>query len=460
MRTFSVLVVGGGPAAITIAKTIQNKMKVGIVRPEDHSMIYCAMPYAIEGLLPFEKTLKKDTIVTDAKAELIRDKVIKVNFDAKTVVTGKSGAIGYEHLVIATGATPVLPPIEGHNLKGVMTFKTEEDLKMIMELVDRGLKKAVVVGAGAIGVELAQSLNKRRVETHLIDMADYVLPNMVDYEFAEEAQESLIESGIHLHLRSKVKALKGIESVEEVLLENSQAIHFDKSDDCSETENNTLSSLVVFVVGMKPAVDLFEETELKIERDGIVINSKMETNIKDVYAIGDCCQYTSGITGEVLSGKLATNAVPMGRMLAFNLLGQDREYPGFFNGAATKIDHHFIGSTGLSEKTARNSFDVEVGYAEFTTAFPIMPSAKKVRLKLIADKKTRRVVGGQLISGEPVADKVDKITMAIQYGVTLEQLVNFSYAAQPYQSFYPAHNLIVKAAEEILSKIALSDEVQ
>ncbi|MBW2593325.1 MAG: FAD-dependent oxidoreductase, partial [Deltaproteobacteria bacterium] len=457
MDKFDLLIIGGGPAAITIAKNIQDKMKVGIIRPEDHSMIYCAMPYAVEGLLSLEKTLKKDALVTDSKAELIRDKVVKVNFDAKTVKTEKSGEIAYDKLIIATGASPVWPHVEGYNLKGVMTFKTEEDLKKVIERVDNGLKKAVIVGAGAIGIELAQALNERKVETHLVDMADYVLPNMVDYGMVEEAQESLIKSGIHLHLKRTVTSLKGIEKVEGVLLDNDHIIHFDQLDDCSDAENNRLSGLVVFAVGMRATVELFGDTELEIQRDGIVVNNKMETNIKDVYAIGDCCQFTSGITGEVLSGKLATNAVPMGRVVANNLLGKDSVYPGFFNGAATKINNYFIGGTGFSENNAKKFFDVEVGYAEFTTAFPIMPSAKKVRLKLIADKKTHKIVGAQLVSGEPVADKVDTITMAIQYGITVEQLVNFSYASQPYQSFYPAHNLIVKASEDILNKITHPD---
>ncbi len=454
MNKFDVLVIGGGPAAITLVANIKDKMKVGIIRPEDHSMIYCAMPYAIEGLLSLEKTFKKDTLVTDAKAELIRDEVIKVNFNSKVLQTMKNGEIAYEKLVIATGASPIIPPVEGHNLNGVMTFKTEEDLKTIIKLVDNGLEKAVIVGAGAIGIELAQSFNARKVETHLVDMADHILPNMVDYELVEEAQESLVKSGIILHLKSKVKAIKGAERIENIVLDNQQIIHFDQLDSCSETNANSNSSLVLFAVGMKPNLEIFKDTNLKIGKDGIVINNKMETNIKDVFAIGDCCQFTSGITGEILSGKLATNAVPMGRVLANNLLGgKYRVYPGFFNGSATKINDYFIGGTGLTEKAANKFLDIEVGYAEFTTSFPIMPNAKKVKIKLIADKKTHKIVGGQFVSGEPVVDKVDKITMAIQYGITLEQLLEFSYAAQPYQSFFPAHNPIVKAAEEILDKI-------
>ncbi len=457
MKKFDILVIGGGPAAITIAKIIQDRKKVGIIRPEDHSMIYCAMPYAIEKLLPIEKTLKKDALITGAQAELIRDKAIEVDFSAKTVKTEKNGVIAYEKLIIATGASPVFPPIPGHDLEGITTFKTEDDLKKIINLVDNGLKKAVVVGAGAIGVELAQALNERKVETHLADIADYILPNMADYGMVEEAQESLIKSGINLHLKSKVTELRGNGHVKEVILGNMQIIHFNHLDNCSEADKDTIPGLVVFAVGMRPSIELFKDTELKIERDGIIINNKMQTNIKDVYAVGDCCQFTSALTGQVLSGKLATNAVPMARLLANNLLGENRTYPGFYNGAATKINEYYIGGTGFSEKAAQDLFDIEIGYAEFTTAFPVMPSAKKIRLKLIADKQTHKIIGGQVVSGRPVADKIDKITMAIQYGITLEQLTSFSYASQPYQSFYPAHNPMVKAAEEILNKLKVSD---
>ncbi len=453
MNKYDILVIGGGPAGITIAKTIQGKQSVAIIRPEDHSMIYCAMPYAIEGLLPIGKTLKKDAIVTDAKATLIRDTVTHINFQEKTVSTEKNEKISYNKLVIATGATPVLPPVPGINLAGIKSFKTEDDLRGILNLVDGGLKKAVVVGAGAIGIELAQAFNEKKIETHLVDMANSILPNMVDYGIVEDTQEALIKSGINLHLKSKVTSLKGHESVEEVLLENGRIIHFDSLDQCSETGAKITNGLVVFAVGMKPVVDLFKDTDLDIQKDGIVVNDKMETNIKDVFAAGDCCQFTSGISGKVISGKLATNAVPMARVLANNFLGQKQTYPGFFNGTATRIGDFYIGGTGFSEKTAEKLYDIETGYAEFTTIFPIMPGAKKIRLKLIADKKTHKILGGQFVSGEPVADKVDKITMAIQYGITLEELVNFSYSAQPYQSFYPANNLIVKAAGEILKKL-------
>jgi NADH dehydrogenase/NADH oxidase (H2O2-forming) len=277
MKKLNLVIIGGGPAAITIAKTIQDKMNISVIRPEDHSMIYCAMPYAIEKLVSFEKTLKKDELVTDAKAKLIRDTVTNVNFENKTITT-KSNKISYDKLIIATGATPILPPIEGCNLSNVMTFKTENDLKKIIELVDNGLQKVVVIGAGAIGIELAQAFNKREIETHLVDMAESILPNMVDIEMIADAQESLIRSGINLYLKSKVESLKGNENVDAVILGNERIINLTNDDSCTETSNkNKISSLVVFTVGMKPTIEIFKNTKLKTERDGIVINNKMET---------------------------------------------------------------------------------------------------------------------------------------------------------------------------------------
>jgi len=454
MKQYEVLSIGGGPAGITIAKILGKKIKVGVIRPEDHSMIYCAMPYVIENILPFEKTLKQDKIVTEAGADLIRDTIVKVNFNEKTV-TGESGeSYAYKKLIIASGANPIHPKIEGYDLKGVYTFKTETELSNVLDSIKNGLKKALVIGAGAIGIELAQALNHAGVETHLVDMTANILPNLLDYEMAEEATEQLIKTGIHLHLNSKIKALKGKEFVEKVEIEHGLIINLHDADECSEHEElNNIPSMVVFAVGMTPTIDYLKDTELEIGRSGVIINDKMETNIEDVYAVGDCAEYISGIDGKVSLGKLATNAVPMARLLAKNILGDDRKYKGFYNGAATKIAKLYAGGTGFTEKAAKEKFEIIVGYSKLTTAFPVMPFAKMVKMKIIIDKNNLQVIGGQVISELPVTDKVDLITMAIQNKTNIKDLAGFSYSAQPYQSFFPANNLLVACAEDIISKL-------
>jgi NADH dehydrogenase/NADH oxidase (H2O2-forming) len=398
-----------------------------------------------------EKTFKKDELVTSTGAELIRDTVTKVEFEAKKVFTASGEEYRYEKLVIATGASPFLPPVPGKDLEGVMTFKTEADLRKILAGTENGLRRAVVVGAGAIGIELAQALKSVGIETHLVDMEAQVLPNLVDGDIAKEAQERLAVMGINLHLGERVTALKGEKAVRELVFDSGKSIKLD-SDENSDPVGQE-SGVVVFAVGVKPDVNLFSGTGLEIGPDGILVNERMETNINDVYAAGDCVQFTNAITGEITNGKLATNAVPMGRVVAKNLLGENATYKGFFNGAATKVEDLFIGGTGLSEKSAAGKFDTVTGRAELTTMFPIMPGASKVRLKLIADSTTGRILGGQVSGGTPVADKVDIITMAVQNGLTIEDAAMFSYSSQPYQSFFPADNLLVAAAQDAREKL-------
>lgn len=455
MIKYDIIVIGGGPAGITLAKLLGKKKKIAIIRPENYSMIYCAMPYAVEGLFPIEKTFKKDGLVIDAGAELIRSTVSAVDFEEKIITLEDDKKIQYEKLIIATGATPFIPPIKGTDLEGVTGFKTEEDMREILHYLDMGIKNAIVVGTGtgAIGIELALSLNKRGLKVHLVDMAGSLLPNMVDPEIVTSVREEFVRSGVSLHLNAKVAEIHGKKYAQHIILDNGDKIHFDKIENCNITSKENFTGMVVFSTGMKPEVSLFKGSDLKIEKDGIIVNEKMETNLPDVYAVGDCTQFYSGITKLPFSGKLATNAVPMAKILGFNLLGQNRKYQGFFNGAATKVGKYFIGGTGLSERNAKiYGIETICSYSEVTTKFPIMPGAKRVHLKLIVEKNTQKLIGAQILSEEPVADKIDMLTLAIQNELTAEKLAQLSYSAQPYQSFYPAANLLVLAAEEILKQ--------
>jgi len=446
MKKHELIVIGGGPAGITLAKML-GKSDIAIIRPENASMIYCAMPYVIEGLIPHQDTLKGDNLVTDNGGVLIRDEVLKIDFEGKALQMKSGESYEYGKLIIATGAVPFIPPVPGSKIKGVMGFKTEEDLDTINQLVNSGLKRAVVVGAGAIGIELVQALNDRNVEVHLVDMAASVLPNLIDEDMSNAVREELENQGIHLHLGVKVTEVRGTDSAEGVVLDTGDFINIAGHDG--------VGGLVVFAAGTRPEISLVENSTLEVGRDGILINNKMETNLSDVYAVGDCTQFTSGITGEITPGKLATNAVPMAKVLGFNLLGGDRQYPGFYNGAATKVGHFYIGGTGLTESSAKKAgYDFVTGNSTVTTKFPIIPGAKKKHLKLVVDRATRRILGAQIVSEEPVVGRIDLITFAIQMESTVEDLSALSYASQPHQSFYPAANIVVLAAEDIRKKLA------
>ncbi len=439
------LIIGGGPVGIQAARMLKNnrpESSVTVLRPEEFSVIYCAIPYVIEGILEPSAIAKKDELLTEVGAELIKASARKIDFNAHLVTLEDGRQIEYSKLLIATGARPFVPPIKGHDLKNVFTVKTADDTRKIQEAATRA-NKAVVIGAGAIGIEQAQAIKALGREVHLVDMAQFPLSAMIDEEFGKIIIEKLAGEGIIWHGSAALSELTGTECVEKVVLANGNSIELDGQSD-----------MVIVSAGVKPELGLFAETGLEMEKDGIIVNASMRTNIEDVFAAGDCVHYWSGIDGRPIGGKLATNAVPMAKVAAKSMLGRKAEYQGFFNGAATCVGELRVGGTGFTETLAKaRGFETITGFGQTTSRFPIMPGAKKVQVKLVADVATGKLLGGQVIGYEAVAEKVDVITLALQHQLKLEDLAQLSYSAQPWQTFYPANNAIVMAAEDALKKL-------
>jgi len=446
-----VLVIGGGPAAITFTNAYKDLVPdadVTVLRPERHSMVYCAIPYAIEGLFEAQKVFKRDALVTDSGATLVRRAAVRVDLDARQVVDDAGDTYSAETLVLATGASPALPPLPGVEGENVYTVKTQEDMEALIECVGNEPRRAVVVGAGAIGIEQAQAYATRGIETFLVDIASHVLPAMLDREMSEGVEGTLDDHGVTLLLSRQVSELRLEDGrVSRVMLSRGEPIDLDPRRD-----------FVCFAVGMRPDVALYEGQGLEIARDGIVVDSGMRTNLPHVYAIGDCCAGVSLVDDGPLSGKLATNAVPMAKIAARVLAGVEDEYPGFVNGAATSAYEQRVGATGFTEKAARErGFDTVVGWGETTVLFPMMPDPGVLKVKIVADAHDLRVLGGQIASTYPVTDKIDILSLAIQQRMTLRGLAALSYSAQPWQSHLPARSAIVEACENALEAYGDAD---
>ncbi|MBN1880484.1 FAD-dependent oxidoreductase [bacterium] len=438
-----VVIIGGGPAGITFAnqyKKLKPEAEIVMYRPEAHSMVYCAIPYAIEGLFDPSKVFKRDEIVTDSGIELMRKSVKHVDLEQKQITDEDGGTLEYRQLFIATGASPFRPRIPGIDAKNVFTVKTEEDMYGIIERIKTGTRKAVVVGAGAIGIEQAQAYRARGIETWLIDIASHVLPNMIDRNIADTLQVTLNDLGIRTLLETRVESMNTVkEGVCAVNLSRGEFIELDPVTD-----------FVCFAVGMKPDLDLFETLALDRTADGLVVDSCMRTSYPGVFAAGDCCSYISAIDRKPIGGKLATAAVPMAKVAARVAAGKPDDYTGFYNGAATCVGDWKIGSTGFTSEIAlKRGIDVIAGSGEMTTLFPMMPGTGPLKVRIIAEKSSRRIVGGQILSKLPATDKTDLITLAIQQEMTVEDLSRLAYSAQPWQSFMPARNAIVMACENI-----------
>ena len=441
-----VVIIGGGPTGIRACRTIKSiapEIDVTVLRPEYKSLIYCAMPYVIEKVFEFETIYKKDELITGVGAKLIRKRAVSVDFSGKKVALEDGESLEYDKLLIATGAEPIIPGFVPKGLKNVFVFKREEHLKGILDKISNGAKKGIVVGAGSIGIEMVQAFREVGLETYLIEMADHVLPNLVDKDMASVVEDRLKEHGIVLHLSNPVKEVNGDGYAKEIILADGTKIDLEEND------------ILVFSVGLRPNVELFEGTELELKKDGIVVNNKMETNIPDVYAAGDCTSFVSGIDGKPIGGKLATNAVPMGKVAGRNIAGKSDVYDGFFNGAATIVYGVRIGGTGFSEVVAQNRgfSDFVIGKGETTAMFSIFPEPGFVKIKLIVDRPSMRLLGAQVVGTMCVTERIDLLTFAIQNKLTVAQLSKLSYSAQPYQSFFPANNAIVLAAEDALKQI-------
>jgi len=320
-----VLIIGGGPAGIQASrmlKTLKPSIDVVVLRPEQYSMVYCAIPYVLEGLIEIEKSYKKDELVTGVGAQLFKEEATAVDLDAQCVTTDNNNTFYYKDLLIATGANPFVPLVEGRDLDRILTVKTGSDMLNILNIIKTGPKSAVVIGAGAIGIEQALAYRQRGLEVHLVDMAPHPLVTLLDSDFAESVTNILEQEGIKLYCGRKLASFEGKNSVGAVVLDDGTTINLNEGKD-----------FVIVSVGVRPVLDLFVGTDLEIGSDGLIVSKNMRTNRENVYAAGDCCQYYSGIDGKNIGGKLATNAVPMAKVAALNILGYDIEFPGLFNGA-------------------------------------------------------------------------------------------------------------------------------
>lgn len=443
--TADLLVLGGGPAGIQASRMVKAahpEWRVTMLRPEPASMIYCAIPYVLEGVVPPEKALKADTLVTGAGIELVREEAVAVDARARRVWISGGGELVADRLLLALGARPLVPDLPGVRLGRVETVKSQADMERILGHLAGGARRAVVVGAGAIGIEQAIAFRRRGLDVHLVDLADRVLPHMADADTSAPAKAILEDLGVELHLGSRLVEFLGEERVAGVRLSSGETLPLEEGSD-----------FVVLALGMRPNVELLGD-QLDLGPDGFVVDDRMRTSVPGVWAAGDCIQSVSGIDGKPLGGKLATNAVPQAKVAAADILGREARYPGIFNGVATVVGELRIGATGFTESWAsKRGFAPVAAAAELTSRFPMMPGASPVRVKLVADGKAGRLLGGQVTGYEAVAERVDVITLALQRGMTAGELAGLSYSAQPWQTYFPANNPIVAAAAALAEKL-------
>ena len=373
--------------------------------------------------------------------------VTAIDYDAKRVtalVNGQEHVESYEKLILATGSTPILPPIKGaaikegsrdfeatlKNLQFVKLYQNAEDVINKLQDKSQNLNRIAVVGAGYIGVELAEAFKRLGKEVILIDVVDTCLAGYYDQDLSEMMRQNLEDHGIELAFGETVKAIEGDGKVERIV-----------TDKASHDVD-----MVILAVGFRPNTAL-GNAKLKTFRNGaFLVDKKQETSIPDVYAIGDCATVYDNAINDTNYIALASNALRSGIVAGHNAAGHKLESLGVQGSNGISIFGLNMVSTGLTqEKAKRFGYNPEVtAFTDFQKASFIEHDNYPVTLKIVYDKDSRLVLGAQMASKEDMSMGIHMFSLAIQEKVTIERLALLDYFFLPH--FNQPYNYMIKAA--------------
>ena len=451
-----IVVVGGvaaGPkAASKIIRLMPNAHVTVIEKGRLLSYAGCGLPYYLSGVVRDQKELmstpvgvvrdpvffqkvKNVKVLNETEAAQI-DRSRK-RIQIRDLVNNNESWLNYDKLVLATGARPVVPPISGRNLRNIFTVHGVHDVEGIKTFLSESrAKDVVIVGGGLIGVEVTEALVQRGCRVTMVEMLAQIL-RILDWEMARLVEQHMESHGVKVMTGTKVEAFEGADAVSAVI-----------------TDKGRLSAdMVVLAIGVRPNVDLAKNAGLDIGTTGAIkTNDRMQTSDPDIYAAGDCVECTDLITGTPCYVPLGSTANKQGRVAAVNICGGNDRFSGVLGSTVCKVFDYCVARTGLCESTAR-----EIGFDVVTASVPapdkahFMPEAKPLLLKLIADRKTHRLLGAQA-TGPGAGDKrIDVAAMAITSGMTLDQLANADLCYAP--PFSPAMDNIITGVNVLRNKI-------
>ena len=424
-----VLVLGGVAAGTKVAAKLmredRNNEVIVLNKGKNISYAGCGLPYYVGHVIEDKEQLIVNTPEKYSKLTGVKvfteTEATKVDPQAKTVTavdvnTGEETVYDYDKLVISVGASPVKPPIEGCDLENVFFMRTPEDAIRLRELVDGGnIKRAVVVGAGYIGLEIAENLKLQGVRPFVLDMAPHVLPGF-DTEMSEYIENKLMEAGIPVVTGVAVTGIEGDGKVEKVLT----------------SKKPYKADLVVLSAGIRPNTAFLEDCGLEMIKGTIVTNEFGETNLPDVYAAGDCAMVKNALTGKAAWSPMGSTANIAGRVIAQNMMGAGLQYRGVLGTAVCKLPELNVGRTGLTEEQAKaEGFDPISVITVVDDKAHYYPDASTFIIKMIADKTTEKLLGVQVIGSGAIDKVVDIAVTGMMCKATLADLADMDLAYAP-----------------------------
>ncbi len=447
------VIIGGVASGMKAAAKVRREsptMKITVVTDEQYiSYAGCGMPYFIGDIIKdskklivrepsYFKNMHNIDVLTRHQATAIDIKAKQVQ--VKNLEKGQALVLNYDKLIIATGAEPIIPPLPGISLDNIFTLRTVNDALKIKSFVDSGkVKNAVIVGGGLIGLEMAENLVLRGIKVAVVELLDQILPPL-DKDMSMLVQNHLTEKGVEVITSDGVKSFEGNEGncVTKVITDKRQLP----------------ADMVVLSIGIKPNIRLAQEAGIEIGATrAIKVNERMETNVPDIYAVGDCAESIHLVTGKPAWIALGSTAAKMGRVAAINATGGIDTFKGVLGTLIVKVFELNVGKVGLSEREAvKEGFKIESAIVPAGDMAHYYPGTKDIIIKLIADVTTRRLLGAEIV-GEGVIDKrIDIIAAALTFGATVDQISKLDLAyAPPYAM---AMDALIVAANVLNNKLS------
>ncbi|OQY19947.1 MAG: pyridine nucleotide-disulfide oxidoreductase [Desulfobacteraceae bacterium 4572_35.1] len=455
MESRKIVIIGGVAAGMKTACRLRrldaDVSITAIDRTSDISYGACPLPYYIEGL--FENldevrrtpvgVLRDEIFFKNAKGfdTLTRTEATAINRDQKTIRvrnldSGEQQDLPYDILVLATGNTPIVPKLPGIELNGVVALKTMKQAQQI-DTMAKTAKSAVIVGGGLIGLEVAEALIHRGIKVTLLEMKDQIMATALDFGIASLVHREMRKHGVDMRLSESLQRIEGSGKVERVV-----------------TEHGSYSAdLVLIAIGVRPVVDLAQDADIDLGVTGaIAVNEQMQTSDPCIYAVGDCVESNDIISGRKVYVPLGSTANKHGRVAANNISGQPERFPGILGSMAVKVFDISVARTGLSAEDALlNGYDAVSIRTSAPDIAHLYPGSKPIVIKLVADRKTRKLLGAQIVGPGVVDKRIDVIVSALSMGATVDQLAQFDLSYAP--PFATAMDAILQCANALRNKM-------
>ncbi|WP_066870495.1 FAD-dependent oxidoreductase [Clostridium mediterraneense] len=425
-----IVVVGcthAGTAAVVNLKELYPESEITVYEKNDNiSFLSCGIALNVGKVIEdtdslfynSPENLAKLGVTTNMKHEVLNIDFDKKTLEVKNLITEEIFEDSYDKLVLTLGSWPIVPKFEGGELENIVLCKNHDHALNIIEKA-KDAKNVVIIGAGYIGVELVEAFEMQGKKVTLIDAEDRIMPKYLDKEFTDIAEKEFTDRGVNLVLGEKVQKFNGENGkVTEVVTENGAY----KGD------------LVVLCIGFAPNSKLVQGKLDTLPNGAIIIDEYMRTSKEDVYAAGDCCVVTYNPANDKRYIPLATNAVRMGTLIARNIVKPTLKYMGTQGTSGIKIYDQSIASTGMTEEVAKSTTDMNIGTVILTDNYrpEFMPTYEPATVKLVFDKDTRRILGGQIISKIDLTQYMNTLSVVIQNNMTIEELAMTDFFFQPH----------------------------